>query len=170
MKAIIIIFLFLVASTHGFAQQTVSGTTTLAIKYLEGQTGNYPNSLFVTGIISETDDESIYGIKDEVLYEGCRGEARVTSKDGNKFVILVREFSSLAEAERDMNEMIVAERRYYPSLKAQTYNGGSHPNQVEQKVYSDETRGTFLSMAEIDKQPDADSDKQFKLVTKLTKQ
>lgn len=170
MKLTTIIFLFLFASIRGLAQTTVNETTTLAIKYLEGEAGNYPNSLFITGIISEDDDQSIYGIKADALYDGCRGEVRVTIKDGNKFVILVKEFSTFEEARSDMYKMIAAERKYFLRMRAQIFNGANHPNNVEEKVYSDETHGTFLSMASIEKQPDADSDKQFKLVTKLTKQ
>ena len=169
MKFTTSILLFLSVYAGSLAQRTISQTTTLAIKYLEGQAGNYPNSLFVRGITNKDDEQTTWGIKPNALCEGCRGEVGIANKDGYKTVVLVREFSTLDDAEQDMYAMIDATRKVFPSLKFRLEQYEPTSNEVEEKEFTDETRGIFHSIWVIMKQPDAEIDKQFILFAKLEK-
>ena len=90
MKIIYVFLLLLFISTQSMAQVTPGQTMTLAIKYYRGETGNYPQSLFVSGITSEDDTKTIWGIKPSALFEGARGEVRVYSSDGHKVSVLIK--------------------------------------------------------------------------------
>ncbi len=164
MKATIIFALFLFMSISCIAQTTLPETISLAIKYLRGQAGNYPNSLFVSGIIRDSDASTIWGIKPEALYEGCRGEVRVFSESSErKTVVLVREFATQEAADKEMAEVITAIRKNYPSLQTVEMATNTNPNLLEEKDFGDETNGTFASVLKVIKQPDAGADKLYRL-------
>jgi len=163
MKTIVTIFLFLFISISCLAQTTLTETITLSIKYLRGQTGYYPNSSFVSSITDENDARTIWGIKPEALYDGCRGEVRVSRENGLKTVVLVREFATREAAEQDMSEMIDAIRKSYPSLLTVKLPQKPGPGLLEEKTFGDETNGTFATVLKIFKRPDAEADKQYRL-------
>ena len=151
-------------SINCLAQLTLTETVTLAIKFLRGQAGNYPNSLFVSGIIQDNDASTIWGIKPDALYEGCKGEVRVFSNESDrKTVVLVREFATQEAADSEMVEIITAIRKSYPALLTVEMEQKPDPNLLEEKGFGDETNGTFATILKVFRQPDADTDKQYRL-------
>ncbi len=170
MKIAFVIFFLLSASTSTIAQSTVTETTTLAIKQLLGLATYHREQLFVSGIIREDDNETTYGIKPSALCEGYLGNVTVSRKDGAQNVALLKEFSTLADAEKDMNEMIAATQKYCPALHIVEIPGAQDPNVVELKCYGYEAPvHNFISLWSITKQPNAEAGKRFSLLAQLEK-
>lgn len=141
---------------------------TMALKYLQDALPEYPNSPFINGISAEDDSQTTYDVKSTGLQPGGSGKVFVLAS-GLTDVVLVKEYSTSEDAEKDMEEMIASTRVMYPSLLLHTNSPKSIPHLVTEKTFVDQSRGTLICLWILTAQPDADDSKKFQLITKFEK-
>jgi len=163
-----IFFLFLFITLQGRAQVTRNETIKLAIQYLNGDSNQ--NEFRGEAIGTSDAGSQVWSINQKTLCDECKGQVLLTTNNV-KIIKIVKEFSTLSEAQNDTFETLQVVRRIYPSISKQVMpqNPNEDPNLMLETAYADGTHGLFVALWSIVKRPDASPEKQFMLTLSLSK-